>query len=58
MQIIGVFVFYFCLYGSFTRTVNITVFVSGAFDHFNIMGEQDHRTALNLFLNGAKKLLS
>ena len=34
--------------------VNVTVFVSGTFDLFNIMCKQHHRTALNPFLNGTK----
>ena len=36
------------------RTVNITVFMSGTFDLFNIMCKQYHWTALNAFLNGTK----
>ena len=37
---------------SFTRTVNVAVFVSGTFDLFNLMCKLHHMTALNPFLNG------
>ena len=40
--------------GSFTRTVNVTVFVSGTFDLFNVMCKRYHRAALNPVLNGTK----
>ena len=42
------------LEGLFTRTVDLTVVVSGTFDLFDVMCKQ-HRTALNLFLNGTNK---
>ena len=40
--------------GLFTHTVQVTVFMSGTFDLFDIMCKQHHRTALNPFLNGTK----
>ena len=40
--------------GSFTRTVNITTFVSGVFDLFDDVCKQHHMIALNPFLNGKK----
>ena len=40
--------------GSFTLIVNVTVFVSDAFDLFNVVGKQHHRIALNPFLNDTK----
>ena len=36
----------------FTRTVNVTVFMSGNFDLFDVVCKQNHRSVLNLFLNG------
>ena len=39
---------------SFRRTVNVTVFVSGIFDFFNVVHKQHHTTALNPFLNTRK----
>ena len=38
--------------GSFTRTVNITVFMSGTFDLFDVVCKQLHIATLNLFLSG------
>ena len=38
--------------GSFTRTVNITVFMSGTFDLFDVVCQQLHIATLNLFLSG------
>ena len=43
-------------WASFTRTVNVTVFVSGTFDVFDVACKQHHRTALNLFYRPQKKL--
>ena len=40
--------------GSFKRTFNVTVFVSGTFDLFDVMCKQRHRTVLNPFFNGMK----
>ena len=40
--------------GLFTRTVDVTIFVSGIFDLFDVTCKQHHRTTLNPFLNGAK----
>ena len=40
--------------GSFTRTANVTAFVSGTFDLFNVMCKQPHKNALNPFFNGTK----
>ena len=39
--------------GLFTRTVNVTVFVSGTFD-FYVMCKQHHSNTLNPFSNGTK----
>ena len=36
----------------FTRTINVTVFVSGNFDLFDVVCKQNHRSVLNPFLNG------
>ena len=44
-----------CTKGLFTRTVNVTVFVSGTFDLFDVTCKQHHRIAFNPFLNGTKK---
>ena len=41
---------------SFTLTVNITVSVNDTFDLFDILGKQNHKAALNTFLNCMKKL--
>ena len=40
---------------SFTHTVNVTIFVSGIFDLFNVMCIQHYWIALNPFLNGTKR---
>ena len=40
--------------GLFTRTVHVTVLMSGTFDLFDVTCEQHLRTALNPFLNGTK----
>ena len=40
--------------GSFTRTVNITLFVSDTFNLFDGMCKWHHKTVLNPFLNGIK----
>ena len=40
--------------GSFTRIANVTVFVSGTFDLFNVVCKQHHRAALIPFLDGTK----
>ena len=39
---------------SFTRTVNITAFVSGTFDLFNVNCKQHHSTAFNPLFNRAE----
>ena len=39
---------------SFTHNVNVTVFVSGIFDLFDVKSNHQNRTVLNLFLNGTK----
>ena len=44
--------------GSFICTVNLSVFVSGTFDIFDVAGKQQHSTALNPFLNGTKTVTS
>ena len=36
---------------AFTRTVNLTIFVSGSFNLLDVICKQHHRTALNPFLN-------
>ena len=41
--------------GLFTRTINVTVFVSGIHDLFDISCKQHHWTALNPFLNSTEK---
>ena len=40
--------------GPFTHTVNVTVFVSGTFDLFDVSCKQHHRTALNPISNGTE----
>ena len=35
--------------GSFTRTINVTVFMSGTFDLFNVICKQHNRAALKPF---------
>ena len=35
--------------GSFTNTINVTVFVSGTFDLFDVMYKQHHMIVLNPF---------
>ena len=39
---------------SFTRTLDVTVFVSGTFDLFDVMCKQHQKAALDPFLNGTK----
>ena len=41
--------------GPFTRTVNVTVFMSGTFDLFNNKCKEHHRTALSPILNENEK---
>ena len=52
----GLFTHVLGFFVSFTHTVNVTVFVSGTFDLFDVMCKQQNRTALNPFLNGVKKV--
>ena len=40
--------------GLFTHTVIVAVFVSGAFDVFDVVCKQHHMTALNTFLNSVE----
>ena len=40
---------YYTIGDSFTLTVNVTVFVSGTFDLFNVMCKRHNKTALNTF---------
>ena len=40
--------------GSFTRDVNVIVFVSGTFDLFSVVCKQHYRTALNPLSNGTE----
>ena len=41
--------------GSFTHTVNVTIFVIGTSDLFYVICKQHHRVSLNPFLSGEKK---
>ena len=41
----------FQIRGSFTCTINVTIFVRGTFDLFNVMCKQHNRNMLNPFLN-------
>ena len=38
----------------FTRTINVTIFVGGTFDLFDVMYKQHNKSVLNPFLNGTK----
>ena len=40
--------------GTCKRALNVTIFVSGTFDIFDVTCKRAHRTALNPFLNGTK----
>ena len=42
--------------GLFIRTVNVTIFVSGTFDPFDVMCQLYHKTVKNPFLNGTKRV--
>ena len=43
-----------CFEASFSRTVSVTIFVSGTFDLSDVTYKQRHWTVLNPFLNGTK----
>ena len=40
----------------FTRTINVTIFVGGTFDLFDVMYKQHNKSVLNPFLNGTKTM--
>ena len=40
----------------FTGTINVTIFVSGTFDLFDVMYKQHNKSVLNPFLNGTKTM--
>ena len=44
------------LQAMFTRTINVTIFMSGTFDLFDVMYKQHNKSVLNPFLNGTKTM--
>ena len=40
----------------FIRTINVTIFVGGTFDLFDVMYKQHNKSVLNPFLNGTKTI--